>query len=224
MSLGEHSRKSLRDKLYSTRADVSECVIAYREGVPKLWNETIESHRRAVRQAILDATWALVTERGLLSVTMSQIAKQTGIGRATLYKYFPDVEAILLAHHERHIDSHLDHLKQLRDQTGAPGERLTSVLSAFALISYHRERHGTQELVELLHRGEHVIRAEQQVRDLLKDLLIEAAKSGDVRHDVSPDELASYCLHALTAAGGLASEEAVRRLVDITLDGLRARH
>ena len=33
--------------------------------VPKLWNETIEAHRRAVRDAILDTTAALVAEHGL---------------------------------------------------------------------------------------------------------------------------------------------------------------
>ena len=38
---------------------------------------------------------------------MSQIAKDTGIGRATLYKYFPDVESILRAWHQRQIDEHL---------------------------------------------------------------------------------------------------------------------
>ncbi len=54
-----------------------------------------------MQDAALDATAALVAERGLRSVTMSQIAAQSGIGRATLYKYFPDVEAILLAWHER---------------------------------------------------------------------------------------------------------------------------
>jgi len=65
--------------------------------VPKLWTVTIEEHRRAVRDATLDTTAALVAERGLASVPMSQIAAETGIGRATLYKYFPDVEAILAA-------------------------------------------------------------------------------------------------------------------------------
>jgi AcrR family transcriptional regulator len=75
--------------------------------MPKLWNETIDAHRRDVREAILDTTATLVAGHGLLSVTMSQIAEKTGIGRATLYKYFPDVEAILLAWHGRQIASHL---------------------------------------------------------------------------------------------------------------------
>ena len=83
--------------------------------VPKLWNQTIEAHRRSVRDAVLDTTVALVTEHGLRSVTMSQIAEETGIGRATLYKYFPDVEAILVAWHDRHVTGHLEQLAELRD-------------------------------------------------------------------------------------------------------------
>ncbi len=65
--------------------------------MPKLWTDTIEEHREAVRAATLDAAAVLIAAHGLASVTMSAIAAATGIGRATLYKYFPDVGAILLA-------------------------------------------------------------------------------------------------------------------------------
>ena len=188
--------------------------------MPKLWNETIDAHRRAVRDATLNTTAALVAEHGLLSVTMSQIAEQTGIGRATLYKYFPDVEAILFAWHERQVTGHLEHLAEVRDQAGEAGERLEAVLEAYALISH--EHHGT-ELAALLHRGDHVARAQQQVSDLIQDLLTEGAETGDLRDDVAPDELASYCLHALTAAARLPSKAAVRRLVTVTLAGLHPR-
>jgi AcrR family transcriptional regulator len=194
----------------------------YNGVMPKLWNETIEAHRREVHDAILDTTWALVAQHGLLSVKMSQIAEKTGIGRATLYKYFPDVEAILLAWHERHISGHLKHLTEVRDHAGGAGERLKAVLEAYALISHHREHHGN-ELAAFLHRGEHVARAQQQLRDMIRDLLSEAAETGDVRDDVAPEELANYCLHALAAASNLQSEAAVRRLVTVTLAGLRHR-
>lgn len=188
--------------------------------MPKLWNETIALHRHAVRDAILDATAALVTGHGLTSVTMSQIAEKTGIGRATLYKYFPDVEAILVAWHERHVTGHLEHLAEIRDQAGDAGERLEAVLEAYALISRHREHHGT-ELAALLHRGEHVARAQRQLIELIRGLLTEVAEIGDLRDDVAPDELARYCLHALAAASSLRSKAAVRRLVTVTLAGLR---
>ena len=187
--------------------------------MPKLWDETIDTHRRAVRDAVLTTTAALAAAHGPLSVTMSQIAEETGIGRATLYKYFPDVESILIAWHERQIAGHLRYLAEIRDQEGDDSRRLEAVLEAYALIRY--EHHGT-ELAAFLHRGEHIARAEQHLRDFLQDLLAEGAKTGGVRADVAPCELAAYCLHALNAASSLPSKAAVRRLVAVTLGGLRA--
>jgi AcrR family transcriptional regulator len=187
-----------------------------------MWTETIETHRRAVHDAILDTTAALVAEHGLRAVTMSQIAEKAGIGRATLYKYFSDVEEILRSWHERQIAGHLDHLAQVADQTRDAGGRLEAVLEAYALISHDHQHHNT-ELSALLHRDQQVARAQQRVHDVFRDVLNTAVEAGEVRDDVSPDELASYCLYALTAAGGLRSKTAVRRLVRITLDGLRPR-
>jgi len=186
--------------------------------VPKLWDETVEAHRRAVRDATLDATAALVAEHGLASVTMSQIAERTGIGRATLYKYFSDVEAVLVAWHERQVGGHLRQLAQVGEGPGGAGQRLRAVLEAYALTS--QEHHGS-DLAAVLHRGTHVGQAQDQLSHFIGDLLREAAATGEVRDDVPPDELASYCLHALTAAGSLLSKAAARRLVSVVLAGLR---
>ena len=190
--------------------------------MPKLWSATIEQHRQTVHQAILDNTWALAAERGLLAVSMSHIAEATGIGRATLYKYFPDVESILVAGHERLVAAHLEQLAELRDRAGGPGERLEVVLAAYARIAHQRERHGTPELGALLHRGEHVAEAQRQLVDLFRDLLVEARRAGLVRTDIAPEQLATFCVHALGAAGGLPDEDAVHGLVQVTLAGLRA--
>jgi len=149
---------------------------------------------------------------------MSQIAQKTGIGRATLYKYFSGVEAILVAWHERQVTDHLEHLVEVRDRADAAGERLAAVLEAYAFISH--EHHGT-EVAALLHRGEHVAQAQKQLSNFVRDLLTEGAKTGDLRDDVPPDELASYCLHALTAASSLPSKAAARRLVTVILAGLQ---
>ncbi|MEU4250385.1 TetR/AcrR family transcriptional regulator [Amycolatopsis sp. NPDC026612] len=190
--------------------------------MPKLWNETIEAHREAVRDATLDATAELVAEHGLTGVKMSQIAAKTGIGRATLYKYFPDVEAIVTAWHERQIRAHLTQLTEIRDQDGAAGERLEKVLDAYAVIHHERAQHhhGT-ELVTLLHGGDHVAHAQQHLHAMFRELVAEAAEAGEIRDDVAADELATYCLHALTAAGTLPSLAATHRLAALTLDGLR---
>src|SRR4051794_29630859 len=155
-------------------------MLAY---VPRLWSETIEAHRREVRDTILETTAALATEHGLRSVTMSQIAEKTGIGRATLYKYFADVEGILVAWHERQVAGHVEHLTELRNKGGDAAERLEAVLEAFALIQHE---HQGGELAALLHRGAHIARAEQHLRALIQDLLAEGAQVGALRNDVAP--------------------------------------
>ena len=185
--------------------------------MPRLWDATIDAHRQAVRDATLDAAAALVAEHGLRAVTMSRIAEETGIGRATLYRYFPDVESILFAWHERQIGGHLEQLAELRDGDGTAGERLDAVLHGYALIQH--EHHGN-DLAALLHGGTHVAHAQRELTGLIGDLLSEGAASGELRGDVAPDELASYCLHALTAATTLKSRAAVRRLVAVTLAAL----
>ncbi|MCA2222482.1 TetR/AcrR family transcriptional regulator [Nonomuraea aurantiaca] len=192
--------------------------------MPKLWNETIEAHRRTVHGAILDATVELVRGRGLLAVTMSQIAEKTGIGRATLYKYFPDVEAILLAWHGRMVAGHLEHLAQAGEREGDAGRRLEAMLETYALMHQRMARHGfAPDLVALLHRSEEVGQAQQRLHAMLRDALADAGRAGQVRDDVPADELVLFCLHALEAATVLPSEAAVQRLVTVTLAGLRPR-
>lgn len=189
--------------------------------MPKLWEETIEAHRREVRDAILETTAALVVEHGLRGVTMSQIAEEAGIGRATLYKYFPDVEAILVAWHDRQISCHLRQLADAREQAAAPHERLEAVLEAYALIAHASYGHADAELAALLHRDKQLVAASRQLRHMIRDLVREGAARGELRDDVAPEELANYCLAALNAARTLSSKAAVRRLVVVTLAGLR---
>lgn len=171
-----------------------------------------------VRDAILDTTAALVAQHGLLWVTMSQIAESVGIGRATLYKYFPDVESILVAWHDRQVAGHLAHLVEVRDRSSDPEQRLKAVLEVLAFI--HHQHHGN-ELAGVLHHGGPVAEATQHIKDFLKDLLVDGVRAGAVRSDVASDELANYCFYALTSAAGLPSKAATRRLVNVILSGLR---
>lgn len=189
--------------------------------MPKLWSETIDAHRREVRDAILVTTQQLLAQHGLRGVTMSQIAEHVGIGRATLYKYFPDVEAILVAHHLQHVAGHLAHLSELRDKPGTPIQRLAAVCEAYALICYHRTQHGHDtELHAFLHQDEHVAGVRQQLHDLFRDLLAEAARANEIRTDFSSTELANYCLHALEAASDAPSQAAARRLAPLVISAL----
>jgi AcrR family transcriptional regulator len=196
--------------------------------MPRIWSETIAAHRDTVREATLDATAELVAEHGLTGLTMSQIAKASGIGRATLYKYFPDIESILAAWHARQIGAHLHSLAEVSEST-APGERLPAVLRAYARLAHGQRDHG--DLAAGLHRGEHAVRAHAHLNGFVTELIAEAAERGEVRTDVPAAELAAYSLHALTAATAVAAEAAqgttgtgapaLDRLVAVTLAGLR---
>lgn len=179
----------------------------------------METHRQEVREAILDATGSLVQSRGLLAVTMSDIAEATGIGRATLYKYFPDVETILSAWHQRHVETHLAELRRIQQRTADPVARLQAVLRGYADICRKRRRHGDDELAAVLHRSPQIHKAHRQLLDLISGLVAEAAAAGAVRQDVPVEELASYCVHALAAAGD-SSTTAIDRLLDVVWTGI----
>src|SRR5215207_7470460 len=89
--IGGHLRSMgsvYRDTMSRYNIACSSPADAYPDMIPRLWHHTIQAHRREVRDAILETAAALVAQHGLRAVTMSQIAEETGIGRATLYKYF----------------------------------------------------------------------------------------------------------------------------------------
>jgi AcrR family transcriptional regulator len=194
-----------------------------------LWDSTVEEHRRTVHTAILDTTAALVAEHGL-GVNMSQIAQHVGIGRATLYKYYADVEAILVAWHERQVTTHLDQLTQAAAATEDVGERLRTVLSTYVALSSTGRDHGGHagsrppghgtELTMALHHSQHMTPAHQRLHDLVTRVVAQAADAGVARTDVPPAELATYCLHALAAAAALPSPAARQRLLEVTHTGL----
>ena len=191
--------------------------------VPRLWSSTIAAHRQEVRDSILDAAGAIVSERSLLSVTMSEIALRSGVGRATLYRYFPDVEAILLTWHEREVAGHLERLASIREQDGDAVDRLEALLGAYAVLAYQSRAGHDVATVVATYRHPHVTRAHGEVVAMIHDLVEEATAGGRVRTDVSPAELARYCIHAVGAARNLRSRAAVGRLVMVTVDGLRPR-
>lgn len=52
------------------------------------------------RQAIVDAAVDLIIEKGFRATSMRAVARQAGVGDATVYNYFPTKEAIFYAYYE----------------------------------------------------------------------------------------------------------------------------
>lgn len=174
------------------------------------------AHRSAVREAILDAAVSLAAEHGLLSVTMSDVAASAGVSRATLYKYFPDVQSILQAEHHRQMAGELEELHAVKAAGGDPLRQLEQVLRIHAMMVH---RHHDSAIAGVLQQSG----ALQHKEQFLEVIVRTAADDGKIRTDTAPAELSRFCLHALAAAGQAGSEAEVDQLVQLTLDALGPR-
>ena len=201
--------------------------------MPSLWAETIDAHKEAVRAAVLDAVADIVAAQGLTGVSMSSVAVRSGIGRATLYKYFSDVRTLLLAWHERLLDEHLAHVEQAlnaasRHEASATRDvldRIRAGLRAYGTrIEHSPPGFGvrSRDADAGLHEGSHVHHAEQRLADLLAQHLAAAQTQRVLRDDVPAPELAGFCLSAMNAARSLPdpTQPALERLLDLVIAAL----
>jgi len=185
--------------------------------MPKIWADTIDTHRRQVNDAILDATAELIAEHGPMSVTMSAIAERVGIGRATLYKYFPDVEAILVAWHARDFAGHQEQLLAL---TKAENVTLSDVATFVRALRHQHRHHKGVDLVDSL--AHTLAGAEGPINDTiqrevvasLSTLMARLAEQKEVRADREPELLARWLLHAVHAPSDLDDDTISELVVD----------
>lgn len=185
--------------------------------MPKIWEVTVIAHRDAVHNAILDAATKLIHAGGLTSVNMSDLARAANISRATLYKYFNDLDAVLGAWHRRIVDSHLASLEEVSQRHHDPALRLRAVLHEYAHLRAHQPiGHEAAEL----HSNPHMNTPSSQLHALFVGLLREAVDASVVTAQLTVDELATYCEHALSAAADLSSSGAVDRLVELVVETL----
>ena len=69
---------------------------------------------------ILDALQQLMIDESIQNISVSDIAAKAGIGKGSIYYYFPSKEAILDALIRRNYEAPLQTAKKLADQTDIP--------------------------------------------------------------------------------------------------------
>jgi len=69
---------------------------------------------------ILDALQQLLIDKNMQNISVSDIAARAGIGKGSIYYYFPSKEAILDALIRRNYEKPLQTAKELADQTDIP--------------------------------------------------------------------------------------------------------
>jgi AcrR family transcriptional regulator len=167
---------------------------------PSTWATTVSEHKQRARAAIVEAALGLVAEHGLSAVTMSEIARATGMTRKTLYSYFPDVESVLVDHLEAEV-------ARLREELAAPAAEPLARLARFlhqALATWSESpaRPALSDLEAAL-KPENLARVREIVgglRDDLHALLRDGAAAGQVRDDLDLDLAADVLLGVLKGA------------------------
>ena len=184
--------------------------------MPRIWADTMDAHRRQVHDAILDATAELVVEHGPLSVAMSAIAERAGIGRATLYKYFPDVESILVTWHRREFAEQLERMRALSERADITLEHLREFVRAHRRHHAHGKTAVVGTLAHSIAHSDSTIAdtIEADIVDILAGVVRGLARRDEVRTDYSPDVLALWILHSVHAPSDFDDAAVAELLVD----------
>src|SRR5690349_20967997 len=105
---------------------------------------------KTTRKAILDATDKLLARYGYKKMTIDDLAREVGIGKGTVYLYFPSKEEIALTHIDRIIERLKSRLWEIANSQTSPGEKIKQMLIERVMFRFDSVQHYTQSLNELL--------------------------------------------------------------------------
>jgi len=61
-----------------------------------------QERARATVEAILEATAQVLLDSGIEALSTNKVAKRAGVSVGSLYQYFPNIDALIIALFERH--------------------------------------------------------------------------------------------------------------------------
>lgn len=177
---------------------------------------------------ILDALHQLLEDRPIQNISVSDIASAAGIGKGSIYYYFPSKEAILDALIERNYEKPLKTAQNLADQTEiSPFTRMAMIFQACRNSSnaFLNHSHTTADVgrsaqdIAFLHQKymNHLI---AELKPSLTEIIKQGIAAGDI-HFEYPAALAEIVLIVLAvklsntflSATAEDSEETIRGLV-----------
>jgi AcrR family transcriptional regulator len=173
------------------------------------------------RRRILEAAAEVFGERGL-GATLDAVAERAGVGVGTVYRRFPDKEALVDALFEDRIDE----VRAIADEAALipdGWEALTTFMER--ALAMHCHDRALKELVfSTAHGQDRVARARERIKPAIEALFERARASGKLRADADVNDLPILQL-MVTAVIDYAQDAAPgvwRRYLAIMLDGLRA--
>jgi len=181
---------------------------------------------------ILDALQNILEEKTIQNISVSEIAQRAGIGKGSIYYYFPSKDAILDALIERSYEKPLLTAKNLAAQTDIPPfTRMAMLFQACQSSSVFLKQNGTsadyesaQKFAFLHHKYlSHVI---SKLKPALTEIIKQGIESGEI-HFEFPAALAEIVLivlavkfdNSLLPSSPEETEETMRGLVALLEKG-----
>ncbi|MDA3648650.1 TetR/AcrR family transcriptional regulator [Saccharopolyspora indica] len=153
------------------------------------------------------------------NASMHAIAKAAGVGQGTLYRHFPTREALVMTVHRNDVQDLVDAAPALLAKH-PPAVALRRWFDRLA--QYGRIKHG---LANALHTAMHAELAEEgygPVVTAIGSLLEAGVRDGTLREDITPEEVLLLVGFLWRIAPDATWQDRTRRLLDITMDALRA--
>lgn len=151
------------------------------------------------------------------AATLTQVAARAGVGNATLYRHFPNRQALAAAVYEDVFTTEVEPVIVSLVDADAPREAFIDVIERLAELMYAQR----PLLPSLDHLTELTSRLFGRRRDLLESLVTHAQAAGDLRTDLTVDDVPTFV--AMVTAASVALEQPVvlrRRYLSLMLDAL----
>ncbi|MER6199433.1 helix-turn-helix domain-containing protein [Streptomyces sp. NPDC001586] len=181
----------------------------------------LRADARRNREKILTAAVRVFTTQGL-DTQMERIAKEAGVGSATLYRNFPTREALVEAVYRNELAHLCEAVPALLAQQ-SPVEALRAWTRLF--LDYVTAKYGMIDALRAIAStgGNPYGRSREMILAAIASLMDACAAAGTIRTDIGPADVAAALEGiALTSAGAEHRQQA-ERLLDLLLDGLTVR-
>jgi TetR/AcrR family transcriptional regulator, mexCD-oprJ operon repressor len=176
--------------------------------------------QQRVAAAILDGA-AHLFATGADQASMNEVAEAAGVARATVYRYFPNREALLDELAQTAVRDVDTRLASARIDEVSPDEGIARAVRAlvdmgnlFVVLTRERQRSGSDQF----QRG---------LVDPLRRLVERGQAGGDIRDDITgarlTESLIGLIVGMLTSTPPLGREDMTATITGLFIDGARAR-
>jgi AcrR family transcriptional regulator len=154
--------------------------------------------------------------------TLDRIAREAGVGIATLYRHFPNRQRLADAVYERIFSEEIEPLlTQLRDSGDAPRPVLLEVAERLAGV-VHRERGLVASMGDVTEATSRLLLRSMEI---LEPALRRAQEAGAIRPDIEPADIPNILAMVVAALGVLDADHPTRRrYLNILLDAFNPQH